>query len=368
MHYLKRHHWIFDGNGYLIASHGREGKKYKHAKLDCSIDNAQDAKFKSGEDQSRRSEYRQHIFNTELCHPDTDKSNLYICHINNEDFAGLSVRLSDALKKYTRHASISFRAVDNYLNFKKDRGTDDRDYKSAVKTADVLVFNEAYPIGTTNYKHTIMIHHGSWYRSHLPGLRAADDVADVILGTTTDLLQHDKRMLWLPSIIDDQYLASFKAEPEYDILHTTTSLVKKNTDDIIKYLPNIHIVDGVSYEEAMREKGKARIVVDQISDIGIGLGALEAMAMGIPVISGAGEYALKKYKEIVGYVPFTNVKDASELPKAAEYVNAHYDELSKQALDYIKKYHSAEVCAKRFEKICFMALRGQKPKQEDICT
>lgn len=367
MHYLKRHHWMFDGNGDLISSHSIKGPKYKHVELELCIDNTQDSKYKTDKELKERQEYRRHIFNAEFIHSETDNANLYICHINNEDMAGLSGRLSRAINKYTRHSSRAYKSVENYLGFDGTFSTDDESYKKSVRSADIIVFNETYPIEIPN-KPIIMIHHGSWYRNHLEGLKKMDDVANIILGTTTDLLQHDKRMLWLPSIVDDEYLASFKGEPEYEVLHTTTSRVKKNTDEIAKYLPDIKIIEGVSYEEAMREKGKAKIVVDQISDIGIGLGAIEAMAMGIPVISGAGEYAVKKYKEIVGYIPFTNVKSASELPEAVEYVNKNYKKLSKQALEYVKKYHSAEVCAKRFEKICFMALRSQKVTQEDLCV
>jgi len=366
MHYLKRHHWIFDGNGDLIASHSKEGPKYKHARIGVSIDNLKDLKFATESDKSRRGEYRRHIFNKELCHPEATESNLYITHINNEDMAGLSVRLSDAINEHTRHASISFRAVDNYMNFKKDRSVDDEEYDQAVKTADILVFNETYPIGNTHHKPTIMIHHGTWYRNHLESIKKQDDVADVILGTTTDLLQNDSRMLYLPSIVDTDYLRSLKDTPIYDVAHTTTSRIKKGTDEIIKYLPDIHIIEGLSYADAMAEKAKSRIVVDQVSELGIGLGAIEAMAMGIPVISCAGDEAIKQYKKIFGFVPFTNCKPEG-LPEAVKYVEDNYKKLSKEAQEFVEKYHSPEVCAKRFEKICQSALMGKKLTQGDLC-
>jgi hypothetical protein len=41
-HYDRRHHWVYDGQDRLVASHRRKGAAYVHVDLDCHIVNMRD--------------------------------------------------------------------------------------------------------------------------------------------------------------------------------------------------------------------------------------------------------------------------------------------------------------------------------------
>lgn len=75
--------------------------------------------------------------------------------------------------------------------------------------------------------------------------------------------------------------------------HAPTNRTAKGSDIIIPILRRLEsemnvkviLIEGMSYDQAIAAKASCDIFVDQIGDLGYGINALEALAMGIPACS-----------------------------------------------------------------------------------
>lgn len=104
-------------------------------------------------------------------------------------------------------------------------------------------------------------------------------------------------------------LAAYRPEPPPRrsrplVVHAPSSRTRKGTEHVIaacERLPvDLEIVEGLHHEEARRRYGQADIVVDQLNAGWYGLLAIEAMALGKPVVTFLHPEAVRRTEEAFG--------------------------------------------------------------------
>jgi hypothetical protein len=149
------------------------------------------------------------------------------------------------------------------------------------------------------------------------------------------------------------------------IFHSPTNRSLKQTDLLIaavdrlanRYPVELEIVERVPWAECVRRKASADIVFDQV-ELGYGINAVEAMAMGIPVVAGiADPLARAMMVEAWGSLPFVEataatIADALE-PLVADA--AYRGEAGRLGRAHADRIHAPAAVARRYQ-----ALLGQQ--------
>ena len=96
------------------------------------------------------------------------------------------------------------------------------------------------------------------------------------------------------------------------VVHAPSSRARKGTDHVIaacESLPvELEIVEGLHHDEALRRYAAADIVVDQLNAGWYGILAIEAMALGKPVLAFLHDEAVRRTEEAFGLaVPLVSV-------------------------------------------------------------
>ncbi|MFQ5863674.1 MAG: glycosyltransferase [bacterium] len=97
-----------------------------------------------------------------------------------------------------------------------------------------------------------------------------------------------------------------RPEPESNTItigHAPTNRQAKGSQKIIAavkdlesvYPVELKLIENLTHKEALREKSRCHIFVDQVGDLGYGINSLEALAMGIPTCSCLAPGFAEKY-------------------------------------------------------------------------
>jgi glycosyltransferase involved in cell wall biosynthesis len=95
------------------------------------------------------------------------------------------------------------------------------------------------------------------------------------------------------------------------VLHAPSSRAKKGTEEIVAACAELdvelEIVEGLDHREAFERYRRADVIVDQLNAGWYGVFAIEAMALGKPVITFLHDEAVRKTEEAFGVdVPIVN--------------------------------------------------------------
>lgn len=137
------------------------------------------------------------------------------------------------------------------------------------------------------------------------------------------------------------------------IVHAPTNAEYKGTSYILKAIEDLksqynfdfQLVQGMKHEEAMKIYEKADIIIDQILGGGYGVFAVEAMAMGKPVICWISDFMKEKYPE---ELPIISANPDS-IKEKIEYAIKNKDMLQSiglQGRKYVEKYHDMNIISK----------------------
>lgn len=191
--------------------------------------------------------------------------------------------------------------------------------------ADILHLNNSWrPLQRLRLKRDappmLLHHHGSLFRSDPRGMldwayrnRALQAVSTIDLQHAAPDVLH-----WLPTAYDIGALEAFgrehRREPDgrvrvvtcptnREIKSTATleAAVRRLADEGLDI--DLVVVEGLRWEEALKIKATADIYFDQVL-LGVGCNAIEAWAMDIPVIAGAGPWTLGQMERTWGDIPF----------------------------------------------------------------
>lgn len=219
-----------------------------------------------------------------------------------QDTGGQGQRTASAFRKYTDW-DVQFMCVaETYIKYPIDVPWDLEKAQELYDSADV-VEHQNYLYGYAMYergecKPTLIRHHGSPMREHSRERnREAQSIEATQLVSTVDLLDDCPEGTWTPCFMDLDWIAKTYVHKEHPgkirIGHGPTVRKAKGTNEILKSLDiickrnsnvTVDLIEGVQWSESLRRKSNCDIWIDQLT-LGYGVSSIEAMAMGIPVIS-----------------------------------------------------------------------------------
>jgi glycosyltransferase involved in cell wall biosynthesis len=146
--------------------------------------------------------------------------------------------------------------------------------------------------------------------------------------------------------------------PRLVVLHAPSSRRRKGTEHVIAACEGLDveldIVEGLHHDEARRRFERADIVVDQLNAGWYGIFALEAMALGKPVLSYLREEAVQETERALGVdVPIVPVTKETLRERIAELA-ASPDErrrIGASSRAYVEQIHDADRGADRLIEI-----------------
>ena len=138
------------------------------------------------------------------------------------------------------------------------------------------------------------------------------------------------------------------------VLHAPSSRRRKGTEHVVEACEgldvDLDIVEGLRHEEARRRYGRADIVVDQLNAGWYGIFALEAMALGKPVLSYLRPEAVQETQRALGVeVPIVPVTKETLRDRIADLAT---DAGRRRAVGaasrvYVERIHDADKGADR---------------------
>jgi glycosyltransferase involved in cell wall biosynthesis len=139
------------------------------------------------------------------------------------------------------------------------------------------------------------------------------------------------------------------------IVHAPSSRRRKGTEHVIAACEgldtDLELVEGLHHEEARMRYRAADIVVDQLNAGWYGLFAIEAMALGKPVVTFLHDEAVRRTEEAFGVrVPIVNASKETLRDRLAELVAAGPAErrrIGAESRAYVEQVHDIERIADR---------------------
>ena len=168
-------------------------------------------------------------------------------------------------------------------------------------------FADEYPLP----RGIVIHHHGTkfrrWHRDLLP---TQEGLGAVGIVSTVDLLQYSEDLEWVPAAVSVEDMLSLRAEALQDrppsskirIGHAPTNRKIKDTrlflkacDDLKQWVEPV-LIEHLPWDECLKLKATCDLFYDQMQ-LGYGSNAVEAWAMGIPVIAGTTDGWTMQYME-----------------------------------------------------------------------
>lgn len=241
-----------------------------------------------------------------------------------QDTAGTNYRIAQAFERHAPDIQVTaMHAKDTYHRYPFGERFDEETAQAAYDAADVVQLTNGLH-AWHRYDHgqgkpTVVYHHGTTYRGRHVTLDAeALAVGATQLVSTVDLEALGGPVRWVPILYDLDALRAIRRR-EYRpsnvirIAHAPTNRAIKGTRQVIDtvrqmrrrgYPVELRLIEGKSWAECLIEKARCDILVDQF-DLGYGCNAIEAWAMGMPVVAGVRERRVRaRMLERWGRLPF----------------------------------------------------------------
>lgn len=310
------------------------------------------------------------------------------------DGAGIPARLAAASSKGGKLAIRSAHRATAYFDFPLDIRWDRTSHAEVQTLAD-----EADVIHLTNEprayfqlhqarlrKPAVLHHHGTLFRSQHERLLADGRRLHMVQAVSTlDLKRYAPDELhWLPAPIDvDAMRAIREANRRPDdgrvrIVTCPTNFDLKSTrllEEAVAQLGrdgllvDLVVVTGRTWAEALAVKATADIYFDQIAAPaigypgGYGCNAIEAWAMGLPVVAGADEWTTAAMRQEIGtdILPYAEASADTLVDVLRRLVGSAtrrktYAQLGER---HVEKFHAEKPALRRLAKLYGMAIREQ---------
>jgi hypothetical protein len=266
----------------------------------------------------------------------------YFSLVLGADTAGISGRLAEAFKQHG--APDTYRSMVsklNYIKYPRDLPFSPMSAADLWAKADVIHTNHdlrtvEYAVhrrrlGTRlSHKPYLLTLHGvsgkpgdylkyraQWLHRAVQALQRQKQLQPVV--STLDL-QVTTGLPWLPAPYDVSQLQKMRRQGKsLKIAHAPTHRAVKSTDKLIAAVDRLRsegaeveldIIEGVAWAECLKRKATADIYFDQVL-LGYGCNALEAWAMGIPVIAGTDDATYDLMQQTLGTVPFLRADEST---------------------------------------------------------
>lgn len=285
--------------------------------------------------------------------------------IGSYDNGGASWWLSDAINKYTKHEARSIRLRQSYINYPFDIvAPTTATLNRMVAWADVIhARDKISPHLDLRGKAKVITFTGKRYRDKAQRLVPAMRSKGWLVTVSTPNLPSfypKKPPIWLPNPREE--MVAGKKHKRFTVCHAPTYRYRKGTETIIEALDGfsaaLELIENTSYTDCIRRKAKCHVLLDQFR-FGYGNNAIEAWALGMPVISGADDKIHKIITEPCGFSPYIRVKENKEEIRDTVRRLASDDKFymtwAERGREYFYRFHHAPVVAKQAIKLYEMA-------------
>lgn len=287
---------------------------------------------------------------------------LMICR---HDWAGAVHALMDAVNKYTDHDARAIAFEPTWLDYPHDMLDPNWvDLWRLLNWADVLnLYDGVVPILPTEAldKSVVRSYLGSEYRSNWQRFNQQDNERGWLQTCTTiDLSLYGPAWLAQPMGTMDRP----KPDGDFVVCHAPTNRNGKGTNLVIEALDemegvNLDIIERLPHDQCMERKAKAHLLVDQVGPhaLGYGRNALEAWALGMPVISNASDNVRQVLEKRAFGLPFYQASTASQIRLAVEKLRRPdvYADWRDKGRRHLRRWHDPATIAECFVEVCQMA-------------
>lgn len=301
------------------------------------------------------------------------------------DPAGISSGIERAFRDEPGWSVHSLTSKLNYIGYPTslqwDRATLIREWESATLvhlhhgfvTANRMVIGR-YVGKRLNHKPYVVHFHGTGFRentqAHMTELREREAYGIV---STLDLAVLSG-LEWLPSPVDVADLSQrprMTEDGKVVIAHAPTNRSIKSTDLFLEavkrlqdegYPVELELIEHRPWAECLERKARADIFFDQVL-LGYGNNALEAWAMGIPVVAGADDPTLDEMERRFGHLPFYHATEETIYDALKELVESPKlrERFGWIGFEYVKRWHDYPVVVEQLKGIYRRAF-GQEQK------
>lgn len=303
------------------------------------------------------------------------------------DTAGQGLALMHGFAAHSEHELRMVTAGDNYIHYPADmHWYRDREAVLAfARTADLILshnsFDAARWVDAALSLPQVIWHHGTALRSDpTRGLERQRRYGAVGAVSTLDLaLLAPAELAWLPVAVDAERLAAMRRRRRRPgplrIAHAPTDRSIKSTEAFLAAFARLSgrhdlelvLLERLSHAECLAAKAEADIFFDQVR-LGYGLNAVEAWAMGIPVVAGAAPPTLARMRqEFDTVLPFVETDEAGIEAALEQLVGdpALRAEYGRRGREHVHRFHAAERVVRRAEALFESALRLPRPPIEE---
>jgi hypothetical protein len=209
-----------------------------------------------------------------------------------------------------------------------------------------------FPLLRASGKKSVLHYLGSDIRGKPPGELAHGRRAGAEIVGSYDAIRWVPHAEVIPPGVD---LAAYEPAPPSDrarplIVHAPSSRRRKGTEHVLAAAEgldaDLELVEGLHHEEARERYRAADIVVDQLNAGWYGLLAIEAMALGKPVVTFLHDEAVRRTEEAFGTrVPIVNASKETLRERLAALVAAGPAERRRMGAEsraYVERVHDLE--------------------------
>jgi glycosyltransferase involved in cell wall biosynthesis len=208
-----------------------------------------------------------------------------------------------------------------------------------------------FPILRATRKKSVLHYLGSDIRGKAPAALAWGRRADAEVVGSYDAIRWVPHAEVIPPGLD---LTAYEPSAPSDrtrpvILHAPSSRRRKGTEHVLEaaagLAADLEIVEGLRHDEARERYRAADIVVDQLNAGWYGIFAIEAMALGKPVLTFLHDEAVARTEEAFGVrVPFVNVTKETLRDRLAHLVESPDERrrLGAESRAYVERVHDIE--------------------------
>ncbi len=180
--------------------------------------------------------------------------------------------------------------------------------------------------------------------------------ADARFTVELDHLLLDPTLNYVPFPFETEKYAWQPADEEKHTLrigHAPTNRKAKGTEVILDILAEVAavreievvLIENLSHEQAIEAKATCDIFIDQIGDLGYGINALEALALGVPTCTGLAPGFDEKFTDH----PFVEVDVATLYQAIIELIDSAElrTRLSRLGREWVEKWHDSREIVRR---------------------
>lgn len=280
------------------------------------------------------------------------------------DWAGAAYALAQAVNEHTKHLARVVVFESTWLGYPCDvLAPNAVEFWALLDWADVLnVYGNAQMSLPEEMlgKPIVKSYLGSDYRNGWEQFNRQDAAHSwPQTCTTMDLSLYGPT--WLPFPMAAIHGREPDDEP-FTVCHAPTNRIKKGTSMVVEALDGLDgikldLLERMPHAQCMERKARAHVLIDQVGPraLGYGCNAVEAWALGMPVISDGPDTVCEALEKRAGALPFYRASTAEQIRSAVERLRdepSFFAEWSDWGRTYLRRWHDPSSIANQFAEIC----------------